>query len=146
MLNLPGTPGYQPSAAWISKQRADNSLASNMVCFVDDQRVMGSSEERVQEAGHTLSTRESYLGLQDKLRKMRAPRGVRQLGAWAGAKVCIGEDREVMVLTSQEKWDQLKAICLYWLGIVGGGKQNWSLSASILTKASWSMSCKHSLG
>ncbi len=122
MLNLPGTSGYQPSAAWIYKQRADNSLASNMVCFVDDQWVTGSSEGRVWEAGQTLSTRESYLGLQDALRKVRAPIGVRQLAAWAGANVCIGEDREVMILTSQEKWDRLKAICLYWLGIVGGGK------------------------
>ncbi len=115
MFNLPGTPGYQPSVAWISKQRADNLLASNMdmVCFVDNQRVMGSSEERVREAGHTLSTRESYLGLQDALRKVRTPRGVHQLGAWARANVCIGEDGEVMVLTCQEKWDQLKAICLY---------------------------------
>ena len=47
MLNLAGTPGYQPSAAWISKQRANNSMASDMVCFVDDQQVTGSSEERV---------------------------------------------------------------------------------------------------
>jgi hypothetical protein len=105
MLNLPGTPDYQPSAAWISKRRADNSLASNMVCFVDDQRVTGSSEKRMREAGHTLSTRESYLGLQDALRKVRAPRAVRQLGAWARANVCIREDGEVMVLTSQKKWD-----------------------------------------
>ncbi len=76
-----------------------------MICFVDDQRVTGSSEERVREAGHTLSTRKSYLSLQDALRKVRAPRGVHQPGAWAGANVCIGEDGEVMVLTSQEKWD-----------------------------------------
>ncbi len=113
MLNLPGAPGYQPSAAWISKRRADNLLASNMVCFVDNQRVMGSSEERVQEAGHTLSTRKSYLVLQDALRKVCAPRGVHQPGAWAGANVSIGEDGEVMVLTSQEKWDRLKAVCSY---------------------------------
>ena len=76
-----------------------------MVCFLDNQRVTGSSEERVQEAGHTLSTRKSYLVLQDALRKVCAPRGVHQPGAWAGANVCIGEDGEVMVLTSQEKWD-----------------------------------------
>ncbi len=103
MLNLPGTPGYQPSAVWISKQRVDNLLASNMVCFVDNQRVTGSSEERVREAGHTLSTRESYLGLQDALRKVRALREVGQPVAWVGANVCIGEHGEVMVLTSQEK-------------------------------------------
>ncbi len=105
MLNLPGTLGYQPSAAWISKRRADKSLASNMVCFMDDQRLMGSSEERVKEAGHTVSTQESYLGLQDALRKVRAPKEVCQPGAWAVANICIGDNGEVMVLTSQEQWD-----------------------------------------
>ncbi len=121
MLNLPGTPGYQTSTEWISKRRADNLLASNMVYFVDDQHVTGSSEERVREAGHTLSTRESYLGLQETLRKVRAPKGVRQLGAWARANVYIGDNGEMMVLTSLEKWEQLKTICSHWLGIVSGG-------------------------
>jgi hypothetical protein len=72
---------------------------------MDDQRIMGSSKERVKEAGHTISTRESYLGLQDTLRKVRAPKGVHQLGAWAGANVFIGDNKEVMVPTLQEKWD-----------------------------------------
>jgi hypothetical protein len=121
MLNLPGMLSYQPSAGWISKQRANNSLASNMVCFVDDQCITGSSEERVKEAGHIVSTRDSYLGLQDALRKVRTPKGVRQPGAWAGANVCIGDNGEVIVLTLQEKWDQLKAICMHWLGVVHGG-------------------------
>jgi hypothetical protein len=92
MLNLPGIIGYQPSAAWISKQRVDNFLASNMVCFTDDQCVMGSSKERVKEAGQTISPRESYLGLQDALRKVRTPKGVRQPGACAGANVCIRDN------------------------------------------------------
>ncbi len=36
-LNLPGTSGYNPSLAWISKQRKDKSLTTDMVSFVDDQ-------------------------------------------------------------------------------------------------------------
>jgi hypothetical protein len=36
-LNLPGTRTYKPSQAWISKRWADKSLASNFVCFVDNQ-------------------------------------------------------------------------------------------------------------
>ncbi len=67
MMNLPGEPGYNPSKAWISKRRYDNSLASNFVCFVDDQRTKGQTRERVIKAGHAISTRESYLGLQDVL-------------------------------------------------------------------------------
>ena len=41
MLNLPGDPGYSPSQSWISKRRADNSRASDFVCFVDNQRITG---------------------------------------------------------------------------------------------------------
>ena len=36
-LNLPGTSGYNPSLAWISKRRKDKSLTTDMVSFVDDQ-------------------------------------------------------------------------------------------------------------
>jgi hypothetical protein len=73
------------------------------------------------EAGHTISTRESYLGLQDALRKVRAPRGLKRPGAWAGTNVCIEEGLGVVVLTSQEKWDQLKSICSFWLEIIDQG-------------------------
>jgi hypothetical protein len=115
MLNLPGTEGYKPSLAWITKRRANGSLASDLVTFVDNQRVTAPDEERMEKAGHTVSTRESYLGLQDALRKIRAPKGLRQPGAWAGANLCIGEKGEVMVLTSQDKWDRMKTICRHWL-------------------------------
>jgi hypothetical protein len=73
MLNLPGTRGYNPLRAWITKMRSDNSLASNFVCFMDDQRVTGHGSRRVREAGHAISTRESYLGLPDALRKVQGP-------------------------------------------------------------------------
>jgi hypothetical protein len=121
MLNLPGSPGYQPSRVWISKRRADNLLASNFVCFVDNQQVTGSGKERVREAGHAISTQESYLGLQDALRKIRAPNGSRRPGAWAGANICIEEDGSIMILTLQEKWDRLKNICKHWLGVINLG-------------------------
>ena len=66
-LNLPGSKGYTPSRSWISKQRGDNSLASDVVCFVDNQRVTASTSARIAKAGHAISTKESYLGLQDAL-------------------------------------------------------------------------------
>jgi hypothetical protein len=77
LLNLPGTREYNPSMAWASKRRTDNSLASKYVCFVDDLRIMGKGREKVAEAGHTTSTRESYLGLQAALRKLRSSEGTR---------------------------------------------------------------------
>jgi hypothetical protein len=70
MLHLPGTRGYNPSGAWITKMQTDNSLASNFVCFVDNQRVTGHKSRRVREVGNAISTRESYLGLHDALRKV----------------------------------------------------------------------------
>jgi hypothetical protein len=76
-LNLPWCKGYTPAQAWLSKRRKDDSLASNFVCFVDNQRVTASSSARIVEAGHAISTMESYLGLQDALRKIRAPHGTR---------------------------------------------------------------------
>ena len=115
LLNLPGTKEYKPSIAWISKRRSDNSLASDFVCFIDDQRLAGSTPARIIEAGHALSSRESYLGIQDALRKLRAPEGTKYPGAWAGAVVFNDEEEGVVVLTSQEKWDQLKQICRHWL-------------------------------
>jgi hypothetical protein len=104
-LNLPGTRDYTPLRAWITKRRKDGLLASNVVCFVDNQWVTGQGGERLMEAGHTISTRESYLGLQDALRKVHAPRESKRPGAWAGTNVCIKEELRVAVLTSQEKWD-----------------------------------------
>ena len=64
MLNLPGACGYKPGQAWITKRRANNSLASSFVCFIDDQRVTGMGSDRIREVGHAISTREAYLGLQ----------------------------------------------------------------------------------
>jgi hypothetical protein len=66
-LNLPGTAEYDPSIAWLSKRRSDGLLAINFVCFIKDQRIKGAGSARVIKAGHTLSLRESYLGLQDAL-------------------------------------------------------------------------------
>ncbi len=91
-LNLFGTPAYLPSLSWVSKRRRNGLLASDFVCFVDNQCVAGEGVEGVAKAGHALSSRESYLGLQNTLRKIRYHEGTRQPGAWAGA--CGGGSRE----------------------------------------------------
>jgi len=46
---------------------------------------------------------------------------MQQPGAWAGVNVCVKEDRGVVVLTSQEKWDRMKAICEHWRVTLGKG-------------------------
>ncbi len=88
-LNLPGTKSYTPLQGWISKRQMDGSLASKSVCFVDDQRVTAPSSKQIIEARHVISTRESYLGLQDALRKVRASHGLQCPGAWARSNVCV---------------------------------------------------------
>jgi hypothetical protein len=96
-------------------------LASNFVCFVDNQWVTEEGVERIVEAGHALSSRESYLGLQNALRKIRYHEGTRQPGAWARACVVVEEEIGVAVLVSQEKWDKMKEICGHWLRILRSG-------------------------
>ncbi len=105
LLNLPGTEHYKPSLAWVSKWRKDGSLASDFICFVDDLQIMGKGRERVREGGQAISTRESWVGIQDALRKLRCSGGTKTPGAWAGASICIEDNLGVVVLTSQEKWD-----------------------------------------
>jgi len=121
LLNLPGTQGYRPALAWISKRRNDGSLASDFVCFVDDLRFTGQGYQQVREAGHAISSRQSYLGIQHALQKLRSPGGTRRPGAWAGVNVCVEEDRGVVVLSSQEKWDRMKTICEHWQVILEMG-------------------------
>ena len=121
-LNLPGSKDYTPSKSWISKRRKDDSLASDIVVFVDDKRLAASGQLEVNEAGHRCSTREAYLGVQDALRKWRSAGGTQKPGAWAGVVVHVDPDRGVMVLTSQEKWDKLKRICRYWYDLLQAGE------------------------
>ena len=124
LLNLPVTKGYRPALAWILKQRNDGSLASNFVCFVDDLRITGQGRQQVGEAGHTISLQQSYLGIQDALWKLRLPEGMRRPGAWAGVNMCMEEDQGIVVPTSQEKWDRMKAICKHWRHLLEKGDTN----------------------
>ena len=100
-LNLPGTAGCNPSLAWISKQeRKDKSLATDMVCFVDDQHLAGAGKERIKKGGHQMSTREAFLGLQDALRKIRHFLGTTDPGTWARVVMFIDKVLGVVVLIS----------------------------------------------
>ena len=82
---------------------------------------MGS--DRVKEAGHVISTREAYLGLQDALQKVRHNDGTTTPGSWAGVNVCMERNEGVVVMSSQDKWDRMKVICAHWLDVVSGGQK-----------------------
>ncbi len=89
---------------------------------MDDQWIIGAGWQRLDKARHAISTWESYLGIHDALRKIRAAKGSRHLGAWAGANVCIEDNESIFILTSQEKWDHLKEICTPWLDLLEQGE------------------------
>ncbi len=93
LLNLPGTRKYNPSIAWILKRCTDGSLASYFVTFIDNLRLAAQGPERVKELGHTVSTKQAYLGIQDALRKLRAAGGTKRPGAWAGSSLCVEDDK-----------------------------------------------------
>ena len=120
MMNLPGTKEYKPYMAWVTKRRAGGLLVSDYVTFVDDLRLAAKGRRRMAELGHTISTREAYLGIQDALRKLRSAGGTRRTGAWAGAAVYV-EDDGIVVLTSQEKWGRMRAICQHWPDLINKG-------------------------
>ncbi|KAL3826346.1 hypothetical protein ACHAXA_003670 [Cyclostephanos tholiformis] len=123
LLNLPGMKRYNLSITWISKRRTDGFLASDFVTFVDDLRLAAQGPKRVKELGHTVSTKQAYLGIQDASRKLRAAGGTKRPGAWAGSSKGVIEDNKgLVVLTSQEKWDRLKTICRHWLECITRGE------------------------
>lgn len=110
ILNLPGTPSYNPNKVWIGKVRCDGTTATDWVCFVDDQQLGGSSKSRLIEGGHCISTHESYLGIQDALRKLQGTGGTEHPGSWAGVAVVVDDALGFVVMTLQEKWDKMKGI------------------------------------
>ncbi len=70
-LNLPGTKGYNPRFLWIVKRRKDGQIACDLFTFVDNERVVGPTEELTWQASHVLASNQSYLGIQDAMRKVR---------------------------------------------------------------------------
>jgi hypothetical protein len=69
VLNLPGDPKYDPSKSWVRKERADGSLASECLVYVDDMRPTGSSPTECWKAGQRVASVSAYHGLQDASRK-----------------------------------------------------------------------------
>ena len=111
-LNLPGSTDYDPRYSWIVKRRKDGQTACDLFTFVDDERVVGPSEELTWQASHMLASKQSYLGIQDAARKVRPCS--QTAGAWAGAIVHVVDQLGVCVLTSKEKWSKMRGILEKW--------------------------------
>ena len=66
--------------------QVNGRIACNLFTFVDDDRVTGADEDLAWQASHMLTSKQSYLGVQDAGRKARpssSPElGLAQLSMW----------------------------------------------------------------
>lgn len=70
ILNLPGSPTYDPCLAKVCKVTSYHGCtAGDMVTYVDDIRTVGHSFCHCWNVSHRVGTRLCYLGIQDALRK-----------------------------------------------------------------------------
>ena len=111
VLNLPGSPGYDPTMPWIRKVRDDGSIATDLHIYVDDERITGTTQEAVWKAGSRVAKLCSFYGLQDAPRKLREPS--QDPGAWAGSVVSTSSG-VVTKFVSQERWRKTQA-AIRWL-------------------------------
>jgi hypothetical protein len=94
------------------KRREDGMMACNVFTFVDDEQVVGPTEELTWQTSHVLVSKQSYLGIQDAGRKAQSCS--QTAGAWAGAIVHVLDQLGVCVLTSQEKLVKMQGILEKW--------------------------------
>jgi hypothetical protein len=105
----------QPSvSALVYKSREDGVIVDDVHCYVDDVRVTGPSEQECWQASQWVSFVLALLGIQDAMRKRLL--GDLEAGAWRGNAVHSTSGDVVNVLTTQEKWDTLKA-CVDWIWV-----------------------------
>jgi hypothetical protein len=112
-LNLPGNESYDPSKSWVCKVRADGMVAADVFIYVDDIRSSAPTQQEAWRASQRTSSVLGFLGLQDAARKRRDPG--QETGAWTGSVVWTSSG-EIVVMTTQEKWDKTKK-CLEWISV-----------------------------
>jgi hypothetical protein len=111
VVNLPGNPQYDPSKPRVYKVRADGTIASDIVCYVDDNRVTAPTEEEAWLASSRVAKTASWLGLQDAARKRRPPS--QRPGPWAGGVAYVSKTA-VTQAVSIPRWRKTKA-AVRWL-------------------------------
>ena len=108
-LNLPGMESYDTlkskSLKWNSSLKMN---AGDVVTFVDDVRIVGSSKEHCRSVHRQFTSRVQYLGIQDAPRKYRPP-SQDQAGAWTGTIFKINRN-SITKSVSLEKWNKGKDI------------------------------------
>jgi hypothetical protein len=107
ILNLPGSPNYNPGKPWVYKVRADGVMAGDLFIYIDDLRPTCPSEEECWLGSHQVGSRLTWLGIQDAPRKKR--KASQRPGAWAGS-VIHTDGGMVTILISDAKWNKTKRI------------------------------------
>jgi hypothetical protein len=87
--------------------RSTNSIAGDILAFVDDLRASGSTPEQAWQIARQVASRLQYLGIQDAPRKRRPP--VQTPGAWAGCVFSTDGNELIRQTIAQMKWDRAKA-------------------------------------
>ena len=105
-LNLQGSADYKPSRPWISKRHRTGEIAADAHDFVDDVRRTGPTEEDSWQASSRVGKTCSHEGIQNALRKYRAPS--KEPGVWAGAVVGSTNDN-IFDSVTPEKWAKAKS-------------------------------------
>ena len=107
LLNLPGMDSYDSSKPWVSKRRAEGTLAADCVPFVDDYRECAPTNKETWQAAQKISTTMAFHGAQDASRK----RGFPSLtpGPWAGIVISTEGDG-VFISVSLKKWKKTQDI------------------------------------
>ena len=82
--------------------------AGDVITFVDDVRIVGSSKEHCHAIHRQFTSRMQYLGIQDAPRKFRPP-SQDQAGAWTGTIFRVLQN-VITKSVSQEKWDKGRLI------------------------------------
>ena len=108
-FNLPGMDGYDTLKPKILKWNSKLQMnAGDVITYVDDVRIVGSSKEHCRAVHRQFMSRCQYLGIQDAPRKYRPP-SQDQAGAWTGTIFRI--NRNVITKSvSLEKWNKGKDI------------------------------------
>jgi hypothetical protein len=108
-LNLPGSPYYDPSLAWVAKLRKDGRVAADFFIYMDDLRPTGPDAEECWRASRKAASICNYLGIQEASGKRREVS--RALGTWAGSMVYTDDSAAgVRILVSRKKWAKSKLL------------------------------------
>lgn len=105
-LNLPGNEGYNSGEPWISRLSSDGAVSGEVIAYVDDLRIVGSSLDHCWNCLKRVSASTTFLGMQDAVRKRRPPS--QTPGPWAG--VVVGSEERPYVTVTVDRWAKTKRI------------------------------------